>query len=172
MVSRLSRSSRSGTWVKHVSCSSTEADIACKEYLPETIYTVPAVLIGIILGPVSAKFLNAERWGSAAEGQQESITLVSSSPSRTSIRPRGDKERLTCRKGVCRVVIGVQLVIAGFQLPAKYQMRRWVEMAICLLPVMTLMWLFTTVCILVTVPNLSLVSGYRSPFHLDLHCPV
>lgn len=55
-------------------------------------------------------------------------------------------------------MIGVQLVIAGFQLPAKYQMRRWVEMAICLLPVMTLMWLFTTVCILVTIPNLSLVS--------------
>lgn len=38
-------------------------------------------------------------------------------------------------------------------------MLRWVEMAICLLPVMTLMWLFTTVCILVTIPNLSLVSG-------------
>lgn len=50
-------------------------------------------------------------------------------------------------------------MIAGFQLPAKYQMRRWVEMAICLLPVMTLMWLFTTVCILVTIPNLSLVSA-------------
>lgn len=53
----------------------------------------------------------------------------------------------------------MQLVIAGFQLPAKYQMLRWVEMAICLLPVMTLMWLFTTVCILITIPNLSLVSG-------------
>ncbi|KAG8156784.1 hypothetical protein KVR01_013389 [Diaporthe batatas] len=102
-------------------------------YLGEAL---PAVLIGIILGPVSAKFLDAERWGSAAEGQQESITL-----------------------GICRVVIGVQLVIAGFQLPAKYQMLRWVEMAICLLPVMTLMWLFTTVCILVTIPNLSLLAA-------------
>lgn len=102
-------------------------------YLGEAL---PAVLIGVILGPVSAKFIDAERWGSAAEGQQESITL-----------------------GICRVVIGVQLVIAGFQLPAKYQMRRWVEMAICLLPVMTLMWLFTTVCILVTIPNLSLLAA-------------
>lgn len=40
--------------------------------------SVPAVLIGIILGPISAKFLSAERWGSAEEGQQEAITLVSS----------------------------------------------------------------------------------------------
>ena len=38
---------------------------------------VPAVVIGIILGPIAARFLDAERWGSAAEGQQEAITLVS-----------------------------------------------------------------------------------------------
>lgn len=102
-------------------------------YLGEAL---PAVLVGVILGPVAAKFIDAERWGSAVEGQQESITL-----------------------GICRVVIGVQLVIAGFQLPAKYQMLRWLEMAICLLPVMTLMWLFTTVCILVTIPKLSLLAA-------------
>jgi hypothetical protein len=38
---------------------------------------VPAVVVGIILGPIAAKFLDAEKWGSAAEGQQEAITLVS-----------------------------------------------------------------------------------------------
>lgn len=38
---------------------------------------VPAVLLGIILGPLAAKFLVAERWGSGVEGQQEAITLVS-----------------------------------------------------------------------------------------------
>lgn len=30
-----------------------------------------------------------------------------------------------------RVMIGVQLVIAGFQLPAKYQLAKWKEMALC-----------------------------------------
>ena len=30
-----------------------------------------------------------------------------------------------------RVMIGLQLVIAGFQLPAKYQLARWKEMALC-----------------------------------------
>lgn len=39
-------------------------------------FAVPAVILGIILGPIAAKFLDAERWGSSIEGQQESITLV------------------------------------------------------------------------------------------------
>jgi hypothetical protein len=34
-------------------------------------------MLGIILGPIASKFLDAERWGSAVEGQQEAITLVS-----------------------------------------------------------------------------------------------
>ncbi|KAE8159214.1 Na(+)/H(+) antiporter 1 [Aspergillus tamarii] len=102
-------------------------------YLGEAL---PAVLIGIVLGPVAAKFLDATRWGSAIKDQQEPITL-----------------------GICRVVIGVQLVIAGYQLPAKYQRKRWKEMFICLIPNMTLMWLCTSGCILATIPNLSFISA-------------
>ncbi|KAF1838868.1 hypothetical protein BDW02DRAFT_585478 [Decorospora gaudefroyi] len=102
-------------------------------YLGEAL---PAVVIGVMLGPIAAKFLQAEKWGSAEEGQQEAITL-----------------------GLCRIVIGVQLVIAGFQLPARYQQFRWKEMAICLLPVMTIMWICTSLCILVTVPKLSLLAA-------------
>ncbi|OAL43561.1 Na(+)/H(+) antiporter 1 [Pyrenochaeta sp. DS3sAY3a] len=102
-------------------------------YLGEAL---PAVLLGIILGPLAAKFLDAERWGSGVEGQQEAITL-----------------------GMCRIVIGVQLVIAGFQLPAKYQQANWKEMAICLLPVMTIMWLFTSLCIYITIPKMTLLTA-------------
>ncbi|KAF2186496.1 hypothetical protein K469DRAFT_686894 [Zopfia rhizophila CBS 207.26] len=102
-------------------------------YLGEAL---PAVIVGIILGPIAAKFLSAERWGSAEEGQQEAITL-----------------------GLCRIVIGVQLVIAGFQLPAKYQGTNWKEMAICLLPVMTIMWICTSLCILITIPKLSFLAA-------------
>ena len=58
-----------------------------------------------------------------------------------------------------RVMIGVQLVIAGYQLPAKYCLTRWKEMAMCLLPVMTLMWLATTACMLATVPKITLLAG-------------
>jgi len=59
---------------------------------------------------------------------------------------------------MARVVIGVQLVIAGFQLPAKFLQKKWLPMFICLIPIMTIMWLFTTGCILLTVPNLTLVN--------------
>ncbi|KAF2003193.1 Na(+)/H(+) antiporter 1 [Amniculicola lignicola CBS 123094] len=102
-------------------------------YLGEAL---PAVVVGIILGPIAAKFLSAMRWGSGEEGQQEAITL-----------------------GLCRIVIGVQLVIAGFQLPAKYQAANWKEMAICLLPVMTIMWLCASLCILITIPKLSFLAA-------------
>lgn len=121
-----------------------------------TCSTVPAVLIGIILGPLAAKFISVERWGSAAEGQQEAITLVMSS-----LHPFLSKKIVLtpALQGMCRIVIGVQLVIAGFQLPAKYQATRWKEMAICLLPVMTIMWLCTSLCILITIPNITFLAA-------------
>lgn len=56
-------------------------------------------------------------------------------------------------------MIGVQLVIAGYQLPAKYNWTRWKEMAICLLPIMTIMWLCTTLCMLATVPKVTLLAA-------------
>jgi NhaP-type Na+/H+ or K+/H+ antiporter len=59
---------------------------------------------------------------------------------------------------MCRVVIGVQLLIVGFQLPAKYQLHRWKEMFVCLIPNMTLMWLCTSACVFLVVPELPLVS--------------
>ena len=56
-------------------------------------------------------------------------------------------------------MIGLQLVIAGYQLPAKYNLQRWKEMAICLLPIMTIMWLCTTLCMLATVPKVTLLAA-------------
>ena len=97
---------------------------------------LPAVVIGIILGPIAAKFIDSERWGSAADGQTSAITL-----------------------GLARVMIGVQLVIAGYQLPAKYNLYKWKEMALCLLPIMTIMWLCTTLCMLATVPKITLLAA-------------
>ncbi|KAJ9426929.1 hypothetical protein FOXG_03774 [Fusarium oxysporum f. sp. lycopersici 4287] len=102
-------------------------------YLGEAL---PAVFFGVILGPIAAKFIESEKWGSAEPGQTSAITL-----------------------GIARVMIGVQLVIAGYQLPAKYGLTRWKEMALCLLPIMTVMWLCTTACIMVTIPNLTLLAA-------------
>ncbi|EGX95824.1 Na(+)/H(+) antiporter 1 [Cordyceps militaris CM01] len=101
-------------------------------YLGEAL---PALVLGILLGPIAAKFLDSDRWGSSEKGQTSEITL-----------------------GVTRVMIGIQLVIAGYQLPAKYILTRWKEMALCLLPIMTIMWLCTSLCMLATVPKVTLLS--------------
>ncbi|KAI8627618.1 Cation/H+ exchanger [Xylariaceae sp. FL1651] len=96
---------------------------------------LPALIIGVILGPIAAKFLNPKRWGSASPGQEHAITL-----------------------GVMRVTIGIQQVIAGYQLPAKFLQWRYREILVCLIPIMTLMWLSTSMCILATIPKLSLLA--------------
>ncbi|KAI0880931.1 Na(+)/H(+) antiporter 1 [Annulohypoxylon maeteangense] len=101
-------------------------------YLGEAL---PAVIIGMILGPIAAKFLDAKRWGSAAPDQQDAITL-----------------------GVMRVMIGIQLVIAGYQLPARYIHIRYKELIVCLVPIMAMMWLATSVCVLATIPKVSLLA--------------
>ncbi|KAI1406283.1 Na(+)/H(+) antiporter 1 [Hypoxylon fuscum] len=102
-------------------------------YLGEAL---PAVFIGMLLGPLAAKFLDAKRWGSAAEDQEDAITL-----------------------GVMRVMIGIQLVIAGYQLPAKYGKLHYKELIVCLVPIMAMMWLATSVCILGTIPKISLLAA-------------
>lgn len=96
---------------------------------------MPAVIFGIALGQVGGRLIDPREWV-GNEQEQNAITL-----------------------GMCRVVIGVQLVIAGFQLPAKYQWARWKPMATLLLLTMTLMWLCTTGCIVATVPNLSFLAA-------------
>lgn len=58
-----------------------------------------------------------------------------------------------------RIVIGVQLVMAGYQLPAKYPWHRWRDMTLLLLPVMTIMWLCTTGCIKLMIPKLTTLTA-------------
>ncbi|KAK1145066.1 hypothetical protein N8T08_004495 [Aspergillus melleus] len=86
--------------------------------------------------PAAARLLDATEWGSAVRDQQEAITL-----------------------GLCRVAIGVQLVMAGYQLPAQYQRYHWKEMFICLIPNMTLMWLLTSGCVMASIPDMPFVSA-------------
>lgn len=48
------------------------------------------MLIGIIFGPIAAKFLDAKEWGLKEEGQVSEITLVSLSNT-----TQGEKNSLT-----------------------------------------------------------------------------
>lgn len=56
-----------------------------------------------------------------------------------------------------RLVLGVQLVLAGVQLPSKYLLREWKPLAWLLGPGMTGMWLCSSLLVWALVPNLSFV---------------
>lgn len=54
-----------------------------------------------------------------------------------------------------RLVLGVQLVLAGVQLPSKYLKKEWKSLALLLGPGMTVMWICTSLLVYVFVPHLS-----------------
>jgi sodium/hydrogen antiporter len=53
-----------------------------------------------------------------------------------------------------RLVLGVQLVLAGVQLPSRYLQKEWKSLALLLGPVMTVMWICSSLIIWGLVPDL------------------
>jgi len=58
-----------------------------------------------------------------------------------------------------RLVLGVQLVLAGVQLPSKYLKKEWRSLALLLGPGMTIMWLVTSLLIFAFVPHISFLQA-------------
>jgi sodium/hydrogen antiporter len=58
-----------------------------------------------------------------------------------------------------RLVLGVQLVLAGVQLPSRYLRLEWKALALLLGPGMTIMWLLASLLIWGLVPNLSFLAA-------------
>lgn len=58
-----------------------------------------------------------------------------------------------------RVVLGVQLVLAGVQLPSKYLKTEWKSLALLLGPVMTTMWIVTSLLVFAMVPHISFLQA-------------
>ncbi|KAF7859610.1 hypothetical protein EAF04_008689 [Stromatinia cepivora] len=54
-----------------------------------------------------------------------------------------------------RLVLGVQLVLAGVQLPSRYLKLEWKALTLLLGPIMTVMWLSSSLLVWGMVPNLS-----------------
>ncbi|KAN0110222.1 Sodium/hydrogen exchanger family domain containing protein [Hyaloscypha variabilis] len=53
-----------------------------------------------------------------------------------------------------RLVLGVQLVLAGVQLPSRYLQREWKPLALLLGPIMAIMWIASSLLIYAMVPHL------------------
>ena len=58
-----------------------------------------------------------------------------------------------------RLVLGVQLVLAGVQLPSKYMKTEWKSLSLLLGPCMTIMWLVSCLLVFAMVPHISFLQA-------------
>ncbi|KAF1961053.1 hypothetical protein CC80DRAFT_436568 [Byssothecium circinans] len=107
----------------------------CKEryYLSEALISLVA---GLIFSPHATNLLRPEEYALGDPEVLAEITLYFS-----------------------RLVLGVQLVLAGVQLPSKYLKTEWRSLALLLGPGMTIMWLVTSLLVFAFVPHISFLQA-------------
>ncbi|KAK2813295.1 hypothetical protein FQN50_000609 [Emmonsiellopsis sp. PD_5] len=97
-------------------------------YLSEALISLIA---GVSFSPHAANLIRPLDYAQGSQAALESITLDFS-----------------------RLVLGVQLVIAGVQLPSRYLLREWKSLSLLLGPGMVAMWLCSSLVIFGLVPHL------------------
>ncbi|KAJ6035771.1 Cation/H+ exchanger [Penicillium herquei] len=102
-----------------------------KWYIGEAL---PSFVAGTILGPFVSGLVDARKWSSDDEDGEIAYALT-------------------------RLVIGIQMVKVGYELPKRYIRSRLRELTICLLPLMTIAWLATSGCIMLMIPNLTFLTS-------------
>ncbi|MCJ1247804.1 hypothetical protein MMC30_005019 [Trapelia coarctata] len=90
-----------------------------------------SLLAGVTFSPHAANFVKPLDYAGGEQANLDAITLYFS-----------------------RLVLGVQLVLAGVQLPSKYLFRERKSLALLLGPGMTVMWLSSSLLVWAMVPNL------------------
>ncbi|KAF2084730.1 Na/H antiporter, partial [Saccharata proteae CBS 121410] len=100
-----------------------------KFYLSEALISTVA---GVIFGPHAANFIRPSEYALNDEATLHTINLY-----------------------FTRLVLGVQLVLAGVQLPSKYLKTEWRSLSLLLGPGMTVMWVVTSLLVWAMVPNFS-----------------
>ncbi|KAI1397580.1 Sodium/hydrogen exchanger family-domain-containing protein [Hypoxylon fuscum] len=99
-------------------------------YLSEALISLVA---GVVFSPHAANFVRPLEYAGSEENL-DAITLY-----------------------FTRLVLGVQLVLAGVQLPSRYLKKEWKPLALLLGPIMTAMWVATSLLIWGLVPNLPIL---------------
>lgn len=102
-----------------------------KAYLSEALLST---LAGITFSPHGTNWVRPLDYASGSEEDVETITLY-----------------------FTRLVLGVQLVLAGVQLPSKYLQKEWRSLAVLLGPGLTIMWLSTSLLVWGLVPGIDFV---------------
>ncbi|KAK7943987.1 Sodium/hydrogen exchanger family-domain-containing protein [Apiospora aurea] len=96
-----------------------------------SLYGLSSLLSGVIASPHATNFIRPLEYALDSEENLNAITLYFS-----------------------RLVLGVQLVLAGVQLPSRYLKREWKPLLILLGPVMVSMWLLTSLLVWWLVPKI------------------
>ncbi|KAH4607416.1 hypothetical protein HBH69_062820 [Parastagonospora nodorum] len=104
-----------------------------KFYLSEALISLVA---GLIFSPHATNFVRPEEYALQEPEVLESITLY-----------------------FTRLVLGVQLVLAGVQLPSKYLKTEWKSLALLLGPGMTVMWIATSLLVFAFVPHINFLQA-------------
>ncbi|CRG83190.1 Na(+)/H(+) antiporter 1 [Talaromyces islandicus] len=107
----------------------------CKErfYLSEALISM---LAGTAFSPHGANFIRPMDYALGSETNLETITMY-----------------------FTRLVLGVQLVLAGVQLPGRYLQTEWKSLSLLLGPGMAIMWISSGLLIWGLVPNISIVQA-------------
>ncbi|KAI1614788.1 CPA1 family monovalent cation:H+ antiporter [Exophiala viscosa] len=105
----------------------------CKErfYLSEALISLVA---GVIFSPHAANFIRPLEYAQGVSENLDTITLY-----------------------FTRLVLGVQLVLAGVQLPSRYLYTEWKPLALLLGPGMTIMWISASLLVWAMVPHLPIL---------------
>lgn len=105
----------------------------CKEkfYLSEALISLVA---GLIFSPHATNWVRPHEYALGDVQTLDTITLY-----------------------FARLVLGVQLVLAGIQLPSKYLRKEWKSLALLLGPGMVGMWIITSLLVWALVPHISFV---------------
>ncbi|EWZ47091.1 hypothetical protein FOCG_11139 [Fusarium oxysporum f. sp. radicis-lycopersici 26381] len=96
-------------------------------YLSEALISL---LAGVAFGPHGADFIRPRDYAECAEFPESC-----------------DFDLNAITLNFSRLVLGVQLVLAGVQLPSKYLVREWKSLSLLLGPGMTCMWLATSLLV-------------------------
>lgn len=99
-----------------------------KFYLSEALISTIA---GVIFSPHAANFIKPLQYANGSEEDLETITLY-----------------------FTRLVLGVQLVLAGVQLPSKYLLKEWKSLSLLLGPGMCAMWISTSLLVWALTPDI------------------
>jgi NhaP-type Na+/H+ or K+/H+ antiporter len=97
---------------------------------------VISLIAGLIFSPHATNFVRPEEYAIQDPEVLESITLY-----------------------FTRLVLGVQLVLAGVQLPSKYLKTEWKSLALLLGPGMTVMWIVTSLLVFAMVPHINFLQA-------------